>query len=81
MRGGESTANVAWVNSSRIVASTESGLVASGDRAGAGSWQVLHDGPLALLTWASPKALTAWTARAAWREAPMPVRVGSRWDR
>ncbi len=42
-------------DSSRVVASTERGLVASGDRAR--SWRVLHDGPLALLTWVRPKAL------------------------
>ena len=42
-------------DSSRVVASTERGLVASGDQAH--SWRVLHKGPLALLTWANPNAL------------------------
>jgi hypothetical protein len=42
-------------DSSRVVASTERGLVTSRNRAR--SWQVLHEGPLALLTWARPNAL------------------------
>jgi hypothetical protein len=42
-------------NSSRVVASTENGLVTSDDRAG--SWETLARGPLALLTWPAPNAL------------------------
>jgi hypothetical protein len=42
-------------DSSRVVASTERGLVASSDRAR--SWQVLEKGALALLTWANSDAL------------------------
>ena len=42
-------------DSSRVVASTEGGLVASRDRAR--SWHAMQKGPLALLTWASPEAL------------------------
>lgn len=39
-------------DSSRVVASTEGGLVLSADRGR--SWRKLHDGPLAFLTWPDP---------------------------
>jgi photosystem II stability/assembly factor-like uncharacterized protein len=40
---------------SRVVATTARGIVASDDRAR--SWQILHKGPLALLTWPRSNAL------------------------
>ncbi|MGH8573842.1 MAG: WD40/YVTN/BNR-like repeat-containing protein, partial [Gammaproteobacteria bacterium] len=42
-------------NPSRVIASTEQGLVTSTNQGR--SWRTLRDGPLALLTWSKPDAL------------------------